>query len=128
MVQANAGQSSDISWSLAEPTLLSLCEVYIAVLVASIPFFWPMLKGQIDKIFVSYEFTVTTESRFNKENSDDGTNELSGLESGQLGNSPGTEVKSLGSKSVDYRTYQDHADQYYPDDYTGPILEDYRRR
>ena len=128
MVQADAGQSSDISWSLAKPTLLSLCEVYIAVLVASIPFFWPMLKEQINKIFVSYEFTVTNESRFNQENSEDGTNELSGLESGNLGKSLGTEANSLESKSVDSQSYQYHANQYHPDDYTGPFLEDYGRR
>ena len=65
VVVSQGGQGGDdISWMLPEPTLLSFCEIYIATLVASIPFFWPIISEQISKIFVKYEFNVSVESRY----------------------------------------------------------------
>jgi hypothetical protein len=44
--------------------LLSIAEVCIATICASVPFFWPVITEAINKIFVTYEFNVSTESRF----------------------------------------------------------------
>lgn len=61
----------DMSWVLPQGTLLSLCEVYIATMVASIPFFWPILTKQINEIFVKYEFNVSSESRYIQHDDED---------------------------------------------------------
>ena len=116
IIETNAGRSKDLSWGLPGATLLSICEIYMAILVASIPFFWPMIKEQINKIFVTYEFSVSTESRFHHQ--DDDGNELSGLQSGYPSKSEATgDVKSLGSQSGDYNSYQDLRDKHYADSY-----------
>jgi len=129
IVISNAGRSTDLSWNLPGPTLLSICEVYIASMCACIPFFWPMLKQQIDKIFVMYEFSVSTESRFH--GNDDDAVELAPTQSRNRGKSPGTEdVRSLGSKSEDIHTDQQHKNAHYADDYIlaqgDPFAEEYR--
>lgn len=54
----------DPTWNEPEPTLISFVEVYIAALCASTPVFWPVLESQIVKIFVKYEFNVSSESRY----------------------------------------------------------------
>ncbi|KAB5518660.1 hypothetical protein GE09DRAFT_1065992 [Coniochaeta sp. 2T2.1] len=78
VVASQGGQGGDdISWMLPEPTLLSFCEIYIATLVASIPFFWPIISEQLSKIFVKYEFNVSVESRYYQtDNGDDDDVEL----------------------------------------------------
>ena len=124
IIQDNAGRSSDLSWDLPGATLLSLCEVYIASLCASIPFFWPIIKEQIQKlqeIFVKYEFSVSTESRFHA-NDDDAV---------ELAPTPGTDdVVSLGSKSANQSTKQVYPDKHHADDYIqaqiNPFSEEFR--
>jgi hypothetical protein len=64
MITSRAGMDSDLTWNLPGPTLLSFSEIYIAALTASIPFFWPIITKQFTKIFIQYEFDVTTEPRY----------------------------------------------------------------
>jgi hypothetical protein len=64
MVVSRAGMDSDPTWNMPSPALLSLCEIYIAALTASVPFFWPIISKQLGKIFVSYEFEISTEPRY----------------------------------------------------------------
>lgn len=60
-----AGQSGfDITWSEPMPQLLSVVEVSIACLCATTPFFWPLIQEGLNKIFVRFEFNVSTESRW----------------------------------------------------------------
>lgn len=54
----------DLTWQEPAPFLISLAEVYVASLCASIPFFWPIIAQQINKIMVMYEFNVSSESRY----------------------------------------------------------------
>lgn len=46
------------------PQLLSIVEVCMACLCATTPFFWPVIQEAFSKIFVTYEFNVVTESRW----------------------------------------------------------------
>jgi hypothetical protein len=46
------------------PQLLSIVEVCIACLCATTPFFWPVIQEALSKIFVTYEFKVVSESRW----------------------------------------------------------------
>jgi hypothetical protein len=41
------------------PAILSQVEVFIGALCATIPFFWPAVRDQWAKIFVSYDFSVS---------------------------------------------------------------------
>jgi hypothetical protein len=77
-------ETADLSWMLPQPTLLSLCEIYIATLVASIPFFWPVLSDQISQIFVKYEFNVSTESRYFQHDDHDDDIELAPSKKGDV--------------------------------------------
>lgn len=38
---------------------MSTVEVFIGALCATIPFFWPAIREQFNKIFVSYDFSVS---------------------------------------------------------------------
>lgn len=57
----------DLTWNEPSPFLISLAEVYVASLCASIPFFWPIIAQQINKIMVMYEFNVSSEPRYQEE-------------------------------------------------------------
>jgi len=59
----SAGISLDPSFDEPQTYLLSVAEVYLASLYATIPFFWPFID-QFTKIFVTYEFKISSESRF----------------------------------------------------------------
>jgi hypothetical protein len=54
----------DLTWQEPQPFLISLAEVYVASLCASIPFFWPIIAQQLNKIMVMYEFNVSSEPRY----------------------------------------------------------------
>jgi hypothetical protein len=129
IIQTNAGRSTDLSWGLPGPTLLSICEIDIAVFVASVPFFWPILREQFTQIFVKYEFNVSTESRFQQ--GDDDTVELSRMEASHMGKSGGIQdVKSV--KSEDYQKIQERSDNqsFQDSDYVraqvDPFSEDFQ--
>lgn len=129
IIESGPGKSSDLSWALPGPTLLSICEIFIASLCATIPFFWPMLKQQLNKIFVVHEFSVSTESRFHPH--DDDAVELAPTQSGNREKSTATEdVRSLGSKSAYHHTDEEHQIGRYGDDFfrsqADPFADDFR--
>lgn len=65
VVTSEAGSSStDITWIEPVPQLLSIVEVCVACLCATTPFFWPVIQEAFSKIFVTYEFKVVSESRW----------------------------------------------------------------
>jgi len=65
VIITEAGSSGfDITWSEPMPQLLTVVEVSIACLCATTPFFWPLIQEGLNRIFVKYEFDVTTESRW----------------------------------------------------------------
>jgi hypothetical protein len=60
-----AGASGfDITWSEPKPQVLTVVEVSMACLCATTPFFWPLIQEGLNKIFVSFEFNVSSESRW----------------------------------------------------------------
>ena len=52
----------DPTWNMPGPGMLSTVEIFLAALCATIPFFWPAVRDQFNKIFVQYDFNVS-ESR-----------------------------------------------------------------
>lgn len=132
IVRSKAGVSSDISWNLAGPTLLSLCEIYIATLSASVPFFWPLITKSLDKIFVAHDFAVTTTSRYN----DEENVELARSETWQSNPksiTPRENASSLSARSremVGVHQNSKEASAHYVDDFNqagaDPFAEDFR--
>ncbi|KAF2102594.1 hypothetical protein NA57DRAFT_20821, partial [Rhizodiscina lignyota] len=61
VVKTGAGAGTDPTFNEPGPILLSIAEIYLAASCATIPFFWPVLKDQFNKIFVQYEVNVSSE-------------------------------------------------------------------
>jgi hypothetical protein len=53
----------DPTWYAPITILLSMLEVHIASICASVPIFWPVVTEKWDKIFVTQEIKITTEER-----------------------------------------------------------------
>lgn len=56
------GVGDDPTFNEPGTMMLSAAEIYLATSCATIPFFWPVVKEQLNKIFVKYEFNVSVES------------------------------------------------------------------
>lgn len=114
-----AGKSStDLTWVEPMPVLLSIVEVCIACLCASTPFFWPIFREGLNKIFVMYEFTVESESRYH--NDLDDQVELASTSTWQTGTKPtgGKEdFRLLESRSGDREFNKTSNQSHYRNDY-----------
>lgn len=53
----------DPSWYACVPAVLSVLEVNLATICASLPVFWPVLKENLGRILVTREVDVTRETR-----------------------------------------------------------------
>ncbi|KAB5575254.1 hypothetical protein GE09DRAFT_1215047 [Coniochaeta sp. 2T2.1] len=58
-----AGVAFDPAFEQPSAYLISVAEVCLAALYATIPFFWPVITA-LNQIFVKYEFEVSSESRW----------------------------------------------------------------
>jgi hypothetical protein len=56
--------ATDVTFNIAGVFLNSTVEVAIGCLCATTPFFWPLIQNGLNMIFVTYEFNVSTESRW----------------------------------------------------------------
>ena len=119
----------DPTWNEPEATLLSFIEVYLAAITASTPIFWPVLTEQLSKIFVMYEFEVSSEFR----NPGDDEVELAPTESWHTGKKSAhfQDVKSLNSKDGDDVEFGHKPNpSHYSDDYlqsqVDPFSEEFR--
>jgi hypothetical protein len=56
--------SEDVTWAEPAVFFLSLAEIFVASMCASVPFFWPIVVQQFTKIMVMYEFNVSSEPRW----------------------------------------------------------------
>ncbi|KAF3761577.1 hypothetical protein M406DRAFT_323931 [Cryphonectria parasitica EP155] len=63
IIQSRGGTypNLDPTWYLCSPIVLSSLEVSLAIVAASLPVFWPVLKHNCGHIFVTTEITVTQE-------------------------------------------------------------------
>jgi hypothetical protein len=97
------------------PIMLSIVEVCIACLCASTPFFWPIFREGLDKIFVMYEFNVSSESRYHDDHV-----ELAPTTSWEAGTkAPGgkEDIRSLESISGDLEPSKTSNQLHYRNDY-----------
>lgn len=62
VAKTGAGAGTDPTFNEPGPILLSTAEIYLAATCSTIPFFWPVVRDQFNKIFVKYEFNITSES------------------------------------------------------------------
>jgi hypothetical protein len=95
------------------PFLLSFVEVCIAAICASTPFFWPILSKQLNKIFVVYEFNVSSEPRYQ-----DDQVELASTQdwpTGTKSTSVKDDVRSLESRSWENRADHEAKPSHYTD-------------
>ncbi|KAJ4386469.1 hypothetical protein N0V93_009365 [Gnomoniopsis smithogilvyi] len=76
LVRHNATTSPtfDPTWYGPESIILSVLEVDIATIVASLPVFWPYLRRNIDRIMITHEIEVKVTEHFTQ--IDDQTDEL----------------------------------------------------
>jgi hypothetical protein len=58
-----AGIAFDPSFDEPAVYLISVGEICLASLYATIPFFWPFVVGKLSRIFVKYEFDISSEAR-----------------------------------------------------------------
>jgi len=91
VIVTEAGSSGfDITWSEPMPQLLTVIEVSMACLCATTPFFWPLIQEGLNKIFVKYEFNVSSESRWHDDHIElASTNSAPGREGLERGGSKG---------------------------------------
>lgn len=72
--KATTSPTFDPTWYGPESIILSVLEVDIATIVASLPVFWPYLRRNIDKIMITHEIEVKVTEHFTQ--IDDQTDEL----------------------------------------------------
>jgi hypothetical protein len=86
----------------------------VASICACTTFFWPIITAQLNKIFVVYEFKVSSESRYQ----DDGV-ELASTSSWTAAAKTTTkeEVRSLDSRSSGNELGKKQTTTHYKDDY-----------
>lgn len=65
LVETKAGTypTLDPSWYGCTAAMLSVLEVNIATICASLPVFWPVIRENLGRILVTYEVDVTHEAR-----------------------------------------------------------------
>jgi hypothetical protein len=59
IINTGGGVASDPTWNMPASAMLSTVEIFLAALCATIPFFWPAVVDQFNKIFVQYDFSVS---------------------------------------------------------------------
>jgi hypothetical protein len=107
--------------------LVSFCEVCVASICACTPFFWPIITAQLNKIFVMYEFKVSSESRYR-----DDEVELASTQSWPAATKTTTkeEVRSLDSRSSGNELGKIQNTSHYKDDYVqtqvNPFAEEFQ--
>jgi hypothetical protein len=118
----------DPTWNEPGPTLLSFVEVYVAAICASTPVFWPVISQQLTKIFVMYEFKVSSEARHR-----DDEVELAHTESwpaGTKSTNSSEDFRSPESRSGGNNPSNTSKPSHYTDDYiqhqVNPFAEDLR--
>lgn len=86
----------------------------MASICACTPFFWPIITAQLNKIFVMYEFTVSSESRYR-----DDEVALASTQSWPAATKATTkeEVRSLDSRSSGNELSKKQNTSHYKDDY-----------
>ncbi|KAK1624643.1 hypothetical protein BDP81DRAFT_464413 [Colletotrichum phormii] len=64
LVRSRAGTypNFDPTWAAPGPMALSILEIDMAAICASLPVFWPVLQNSMGMIFVTHEVKVTTET------------------------------------------------------------------
>ncbi|KXH60897.1 hypothetical protein CSAL01_06384 [Colletotrichum salicis] len=64
LVRSRAGTypTFDPTWAAPGPMALSILEIDMAAICASLPVFWPVLQNSMGMIFVTHEVKVTTET------------------------------------------------------------------
>ncbi|KZL63923.1 integral membrane protein [Colletotrichum incanum] len=79
LVKSRAGTypTLDVTWYAPRPMVLSILEIDVAAICASLPVFWPMLQNSMGMIFVTREVKITTET-VESPREDDDCLELSG--------------------------------------------------
>ncbi|CAN8100385.1 unnamed protein product [Discula destructiva] len=75
--EATTSPAFDPTWYGPEAFILSVLEVDIATIVASLPVFWPYLRRNIDRIMVTHEIEVKVTENFTQ--IDDQTDDLGKL-------------------------------------------------
>jgi len=107
--------------------VVSFCEVCVASICACTPFFWPIITAQLNKIFVMYEFQVSSESRYR-----DDEVELASTQSWPAATKTTTkeEVRSLDSRSSGNELGKKQDTSHYKDDYiqtqVNPFAEEFQ--
>ncbi|OHE96338.1 hypothetical protein CORC01_08410 [Colletotrichum orchidophilum] len=88
LVRSRAGTypTLDPTWYAPGPVALSILEIDMAAICASLPVFWPVLQNSMGMIFVTHEVKVTTETieRTRSRDDDDDCLELSGAGSASV--------------------------------------------
>jgi len=119
IVVTEGGQESmDLTWDAPKDTLLSLCEIYVATLSASIPYFWPLITKHFDKILVSYEFKVSSEPRYHDDDVELGPTAAGAWQSGSNLTGDKEVARSLESR--------EHKPEHYGDDHVQDQVNPFR--
>ncbi|KAK6222013.1 hypothetical protein LQW54_001236 [Pestalotiopsis sp. IQ-011] len=61
--QATTSPTFDPSWYSPISVILSIAEVNVATICASVPVFWPVLTSSLEEIFVTKEIQIVSETR-----------------------------------------------------------------
>jgi len=116
--QAGFFPTPDPTWNVPTPFLVSFCEVGVASICACTPFFWPLITQQWDKIFVTYEFKVSSESRYRDEELELASTDNWPARTGSYRGKHDPDVRSLETDNEGRKQYSDNYTQHQVNPYT----------
>ncbi|PVI00608.1 hypothetical protein DM02DRAFT_562695 [Periconia macrospinosa] len=103
----------DFTWWAPKPLILSCLEIDLAIMVASMPVFWPVVESSFTAIFVTHEVQITEHRRLEDE---DDVYELKEGKDGKRKNSlksnSGNSQEELTKQSSDERKLDGVGDHY----------------